>query len=200
MTPERKGNLRRVRSTNRRRVRRAARPIYFTDAGGLQGGARPEAKVKLVPLSSYGKTYTPPPAQVDPAIDMKTPVREQVNRMDAGSYFTFRELLKGVRQRRRTPRSWPASRRSVSCRGRTSTSASSTAVAQGPAAAPKGRSSCARRAGEIEGVQMCSTAGRTDHAWALSRRRSGRLPTRGRDYPGSAVVATGKPYEGPTGT
>jgi len=46
-------------------------------------------QVKLVPLSSYGKSYTPPPAQVDPAIDMKTAVRDQVNRMDAVAYFTL---------------------------------------------------------------------------------------------------------------
>jgi hypothetical protein len=44
-------------------------------------------QVKLVPLSSYGKKYTPPPGTVDLAIDMKTPVREQVNRLDAGAYF-----------------------------------------------------------------------------------------------------------------
>src|SRR5512143_411851 len=44
-------------------------------------------KFSLVPLSAYGKPYTPPAGQVDPAVDMKTPVRDQVNRMDAGSYF-----------------------------------------------------------------------------------------------------------------
>ncbi len=44
-------------------------------------------KFALVPLSSYGKPYTPAPGRVDPAVDMKTPVRDQVNRMDAGSYF-----------------------------------------------------------------------------------------------------------------
>ena len=44
---------------------------------------------KLVPLSSYGKPYTPPPGTVDASIDMKTPVREQVNRMDATAYFTL---------------------------------------------------------------------------------------------------------------
>ena len=42
---------------------------------------------KLVPLSAYGKPYTPPPAKVDLGIDMKTPVRDQVNRMDAATYF-----------------------------------------------------------------------------------------------------------------
>jgi hypothetical protein len=44
---------------------------------------------KLVPLTSYGKAYTPPPGQVDASIDMKTAVREQVNRMDAVAYFTL---------------------------------------------------------------------------------------------------------------
>src|SRR3954452_8935302 len=46
-------------------------------------------QVGLVPLSSFGKTYTPPPGKVDPAIDMKTPVRDQVNRLDAMAYFTL---------------------------------------------------------------------------------------------------------------
>jgi hypothetical protein len=50
---------------------------------------------KLVPLSSYGKPYAPAPGTVDPSIDMKTPVREQVNRMDATAYFTLlAQLLK----------------------------------------------------------------------------------------------------------
>ncbi|MDR6757787.1 hypothetical protein J2Y48_003084 [Mycoplana sp. BE70] len=50
---------------------------------------------KLVPLSAYGKEWTPPPGKVDPSIDMKTAVREQVNRMDAVEYFTLlAELLK----------------------------------------------------------------------------------------------------------
>lgn len=43
--------------------------------------------ISLVPLSSYGKPYTPPPGKVDPAIDMKTPVRDQVNALDAAAYF-----------------------------------------------------------------------------------------------------------------
>jgi hypothetical protein len=44
-------------------------------------------KYKLAPLSAYGKDYTPPKGKVDPKIDMKTPVREQVNALDAGAYF-----------------------------------------------------------------------------------------------------------------
>ena len=44
---------------------------------------------RLVPLSSYGKPYTPPSGKVDPTIDMKMSVRDQVNRMDAAEYFTL---------------------------------------------------------------------------------------------------------------
>ena len=46
-------------------------------------------QLKMVPLSFYGKEYTPPPSTVDQSIDMKTPVRDQVNRMDAVAYFTL---------------------------------------------------------------------------------------------------------------
>lgn len=50
---------------------------------------------RLVPLSAYGKTYTPPAGKVDPSVDMKMSVRDQVNRMDAVSYFTLlSELMK----------------------------------------------------------------------------------------------------------
>ena len=56
---------------------------------------RLQDEMKLVPLSSYGKPYTPPAGTVDPTIDMKTPVRDQVNRMDAVAYFTLlAQLLK----------------------------------------------------------------------------------------------------------
>ena len=44
---------------------------------------------KLVPLSAYGKAYTPPDGKVDPSIDMKTAVRDQINRMDAKEYFSL---------------------------------------------------------------------------------------------------------------
>jgi hypothetical protein len=42
---------------------------------------------KIAPLSTFGKPYTPPPGRVDPSIDMKTPTREQVERMDTISFF-----------------------------------------------------------------------------------------------------------------
>jgi hypothetical protein len=48
---------------------------------------------KLVPLSAWGKPYTPPPGTVDASIDMKTPVRQQVERMDTVSFLT---LLAGL--------------------------------------------------------------------------------------------------------
>jgi hypothetical protein len=44
---------------------------------------------KLQPLSNWGKTYTPPAGKVDPAIDMKTAVRDQVNRLSTPEYFTL---------------------------------------------------------------------------------------------------------------
>jgi hypothetical protein len=51
-------------------------------------------QVSAVPLSAYGKPYSPPPGKADPAIDMKAP-RDQVNAMDGAAYFKlFAELLK----------------------------------------------------------------------------------------------------------
>jgi hypothetical protein len=44
---------------------------------------------KLQPLSTWDKTYAPPAGRVDPAIDMKTAVRDQVNRLSANEYFTL---------------------------------------------------------------------------------------------------------------
>jgi hypothetical protein len=46
-----------------------------------------------VPLSSYGKTNALPPGQVDPAVDMETPVRVQVNNLGAAAYFNRLALL-----------------------------------------------------------------------------------------------------------
>lgn len=50
-------------------------------------------KITLVPLSSYGKPYTPPPGKVDPSIDMKTAPREQVNALDVAAYFNLMAQL-----------------------------------------------------------------------------------------------------------
>ena len=53
-------------------------------------------QMTAVPLSAYGKpAATPAPGVVDPSIDLKTAVREQVDGMDAASYFKlFAQLLK----------------------------------------------------------------------------------------------------------
>ena len=52
-------------------------------------------QVSVVPLSAWGKAYTPAPGAVDPAVDMKTAVREQVNALDGAAYFRlFATLLK----------------------------------------------------------------------------------------------------------
>ena len=48
-----------------------------------------------VPLSSYGKPYTPPPGVVDETFDMKTAVRKQVDAMSAEEFFSYlAKLLK----------------------------------------------------------------------------------------------------------
>jgi hypothetical protein len=54
-----------------------------------------QAQYELVPLSAYGKTYTPPKGKVGPKIDMQTAVRDQVNRLPASEYFALlAELMK----------------------------------------------------------------------------------------------------------
>lgn len=46
-------------------------------------------KFSLMPLSSYGKPYTPPPGEVDTHFDMKTAVRDQVDAMGTVEFFTY---------------------------------------------------------------------------------------------------------------
>lgn len=50
-------------------------------------------EISIVPLSSYGKSYTPPTGKVDRSIDMKTAVREQVNALNVEAYFTLLAML-----------------------------------------------------------------------------------------------------------
>ncbi len=45
--------------------------------------------ISLVPLSAYGKPYTPSSGKVDPSIDMKTAVRDQVNALSVDDYFNL---------------------------------------------------------------------------------------------------------------
>lgn len=50
--------------------------------------------IKVVPLSAYGKPYTPPKGTVDPGQDM-TPPPERIERMKAAEFFPlFAELMK----------------------------------------------------------------------------------------------------------
>jgi len=46
-------------------------------------------EISIVPLSSYGKPYTPVPGKVDTSIDMHTAVRDQVNALSADEYFNL---------------------------------------------------------------------------------------------------------------
>jgi len=54
---------------------------------------RIQRQYTLVPLSAFGRPYTPPPGQVDPSVDMKTPVRDQVDALDATTYFNRLAML-----------------------------------------------------------------------------------------------------------
>jgi hypothetical protein len=54
-----------------------------------------QAGFKITPLSEWGKTSPPVTAKVDPAVDMKTPPKTQVDTMPADKYFAYAaELLK----------------------------------------------------------------------------------------------------------
>src|SRR5579883_504226 len=46
-------------------------------------------KFSIVPLSSYGKKYTPAPGEVDASFDMKKAVRDQVDAMDTFTFFSY---------------------------------------------------------------------------------------------------------------
>jgi hypothetical protein len=48
---------------------------------------------RLMPLSAWGKPYTPPGGTVDPAVDMRTAVRDQVNRMPLADYLELAAQL-----------------------------------------------------------------------------------------------------------
>ena len=54
-----------------------------------------QSDLSLTPLSAYNKTYIPPAGLLDTNQDMTTPVRDQVNQLDAESYFQLlAQLLK----------------------------------------------------------------------------------------------------------
>lgn len=59
-------------------------------------------KFSIVPLSSHGKPYTPPPADVDASLDMKTPIAAQVQALSIDDYFSYlaKLLVRNPPQRR----------------------------------------------------------------------------------------------------
>jgi len=63
-------------------------------------------KFSLVPLSYYGKTYTPLPGEVDNNLDMKTAVRDQVDALSANDYFNYLGKLMKTNLQRRRMRRW----------------------------------------------------------------------------------------------
>ncbi len=71
------------------RIYSTGTPADYKDVHAL------EDKITAVPLSSWGKPFTPEPGKVDAAIDMKLAVRDQVDALDATAYFKLlTELLK----------------------------------------------------------------------------------------------------------
>ena len=64
-------------------------PADYANVHKLQAG------FKAVPLSQRGKTFTPKPGTVDPAIDVKTPPVDQVAKMTPDQFFSlFARLMK----------------------------------------------------------------------------------------------------------
>ena len=54
-----------------------------------------QAGYKIVPLSEWGKSAKPLEVKIDPAVDMKTPPKVQVDTLSTGRYFAYAaELLK----------------------------------------------------------------------------------------------------------
>jgi hypothetical protein len=58
-------------------------PEDYTKVHALQD------QISLVPLSQYGRPYTPPAGSVDPTINMGTPPRDQVNALSPNAYFRY---------------------------------------------------------------------------------------------------------------
>jgi hypothetical protein len=56
-----------------------------------------QAGYKVTPLSEWGKAAVQPAVTIDPAVDMKTPPKQQVDTMSAGKFFAYAaDLLKVI--------------------------------------------------------------------------------------------------------
>lgn len=69
---------------------------YSTGTPGDYAAAHAiQDRYSLIPLSAVGRLYTPPPGMVNPNIDMKTPTRDQVDQLDAATFFAaLADLMK----------------------------------------------------------------------------------------------------------
>ena len=72
-----------------------------------------QANYTLTPLSSFGTNYTPLPGSQDSSIDMTTPIRNQVNAMDAQEFFNT--LAKALSDNLTILSAAPSERRCLPC-------------------------------------------------------------------------------------
>ncbi|HKI35111.1 MAG TPA: DUF1254 domain-containing protein [Gemmataceae bacterium] len=164
-------------------------------------------KLSLVPLSAYGKPYTPPEGKVNPNIDMKTAVREQVNRMDAGTYFKLLAALLKDNPPAKDDASMVEKMAKVGIVAGKDFDVSklAPAVAKGLQGAPaagveKIKAHFAKAGIEVNGWQVPTKTGvyGTDYLQRAFVTAIGLGANRPQDaiYPTSAVDADGKPYSG----
>jgi len=166
-----------------------------------------QSEYKLLPLSAYGKPYTPPKGKVDPKVDMKTAVREQVNALSAEAYFKLLAELMGPNPPAAAdaPMVMKLARLGIVPGKSFDASKLSPAAAKGLAAAPK--------AGVTQIMGHVKDAGRIMNNWIVTTNTGiygtdylqratvtaiGLGANRPQDavYPTAEVDADGKPFDG----
>lgn len=164
-------------------------------------------KYTLTPLSAYGKPYTPPEGKVDPKVDMKTAVREQVDKLPPADYFAL--LAKLMKDNPPAKEDGPMVAKlarlgivpSKSFGANAGTPEVTKAIAAAPAAAQK-RIEAQFKLGtqDLNGWGFTTKAGvyGTDYAQRALITAIGLGANRPQDavYPTSQVDAAGKPYSG----
>jgi len=164
-------------------------------------------KLALVPLSAWGRPYTPPPGKVDASVDMKTAVRDQVDRMDAETYFkTLSALLQNNPPTKADAPMMSTMAKIGIAPGRDFDMskldpAMAKAVSEAPAAAQKAIHAQAERAGRrVNGWIVSTKTGNygTDYMQRAAITMVGLGANKPEDamYPMSRVDADGKPYDG----